>query len=255
MRLYHFVLIVAAAALLSATSSASTTSSQLAAGSESLGSELLDDLSPALPPPAEVPRNQNRRSRTLPPNDFFGPDPNDRAHPRFDDLGEDIGQPSGPLSLVRVRQGMERAETLLADPGAVADARLVQKQVVAQLDNLIEELSKQCQACQQGGGQPKPSASQRSLPKPGQPKSAMGRGKTAPRDSSDRLDQSSAQAADKGDLDELVKNLWGHLPERSREQMMQSFSDEFLPKYELEIEEYYRRLSEEGQYDSRRKSQ
>jgi hypothetical protein len=39
--------------------------------------------------------------------------------------------------------------------------------------------------------------------------------------------------------------LWGHLPERQREQMLQSFSDEFLPKYELEIEQYYRRLSED----------
>jgi hypothetical protein len=27
--------------------------------------------------------------------------------------------------------------------------------------------------------------------------------------------------------------------------MLQSFSDEFLPKYEVEIEQYYRRLSEE----------
>ena len=42
-----------------------------------------------------------------------------------------------------------------------------------------------------------------------------------------------------------MKHLWGHLPEREREQMMQSFSDEFLPKYELEIEQYYQRLSEE----------
>jgi hypothetical protein len=27
---------------------------------------------------------------------------------------------------------------------------------------------------------------------------------------------------------------------------MQSFSEEFLPQYELEIEQYYRRLSEEN---------
>jgi hypothetical protein len=27
--------------------------------------------------------------------------------------------------------------------------------------------------------------------------------------------------------------------------MLQSFSDEFLPKYELEIEKYYERLSDE----------
>jgi hypothetical protein len=46
------------------------------------------------------------------------------------------------------------------------------------------------------------------------------------------------------DVNELAKGLWGHLPERSRDEMLQSFSDEFLPKYELEIEAYYRRLSE-----------
>ena len=50
----------------------------------------------------------------------------------------------------------------------------------------------------------------------------------------------------------MVKALWGNLPERDRQQMVQSFSDEFLPKYELEIEQYYRRLSEE-QGDSQTK--
>jgi hypothetical protein len=255
MRVYCFTVIVAATALFASRSDAAPTSSQPAAGSESLGSELLDDLSPTLPAsPAKLPQDAIRPNQPLPPNDRFAPDPPDRAHPRFDDLGEDIGAPSGPLSLVRVRQGMERAETLLADPRAVADARMVQKQVVAQLDQLIEELSKQCQACQQGAGQPKPVAGQRLGPKPGQPKTAMGRGKSAPRDSSDRLDQSSGQPGDNDDsdteLDALVKDLWGHLPERSREQMLQSFSTEFLPKYELEIEEYYRRLSEKGEADT-----
>ena len=231
-------------ALITAPALIADTRATEAAGTESLGDQLLDDLAPEMrQPPAAVPPKP--RANILAPNDHFAPDPENRAHPRFDDLGEDIGQPSGPLSLARVRQEMQRAETLLADPRGVSDARLVQKQVVAQLDKLIEELSKQCQACQQGGQSPQPNAGQRSQPKPGKPTSAMARGNTAARDSTDRLDQASAQPVDKGDMDELVKNLWGHLPERSREQMMQSFSDEFLPKYELEIEEYYRRLSEE----------
>ena len=34
-------------------------------------------------------------------------------------------------------------------------------------------------------------------------------------------------------------------PERVREQMLQSHDDEFLPKYELEIEQYFRRLAED----------
>ena len=239
------VMFVATALVCSVASAATTLPSQPAAGTESLGNQLLDDLAPTMPPePADAPKKAPMR--TLAPDDMFAPDPESRAHPRFDDLGEDIGQPSGPLSLARVRQGMQQAETLLGNPRAVADAGQVQKQVVAQLDKLIEELSRQCQACQQGGQSPKPNASQPSQSKPGQPKSALGRGSTAARDSTDRLDQSNAQPVDKSDRDELMKNLWGHLPERSREQMMQSFSNEFLPKYELEIEEYYRRLSEDS---------
>jgi hypothetical protein len=41
------------------------------------------------------------------------------------------------------------------------------------------------------------------------------------------------------------------LPEREREQMLQSFSGEFLPKYELELEKYYRRMSEEREAAAR----
>jgi hypothetical protein len=72
-----------------------------------------------------------------------------------------------------------------------------------------------------------------------------GKGRTAARDSNARLDQTHTQPVEKGDRDVLMKDLWGHLPARTREKMLQSFSDDFLPKYELEIEQYYRRLSEE----------
>jgi hypothetical protein len=127
----------------------------------------------------------------------------------------------------------------------VQQAGAVQKQVVAQLDELIAQLSKQCQGgqCEQPGQSQE--QSQRSQPKPSQASKGSARGKSPARDSSDPLNRASAQPADKADIDAVVKDLWGHLPERSREQMLQSFSTEFLPKYELEIEQYYRRLSEE----------
>ena len=197
-------------------------------GLESLGRELLDDLTPdVLRQPTEATRNPASPA------------------PRFDDLGEDIGQPSGPLSLVRVRQGMQQAESLLSETHTLQQAAKVQHQVIDQLDKLIAELSKQCQGgqCQPSDQPPKPS--QRSQSKPGKPGAAAGRGQTAARDSSSRLGRSTAKPIEKGDIDALVKDLWGHLPQRSREQMLQSFSDEFLPKYEVEIEQYYRRLSEE----------
>lgn len=203
-------------------------------GIESLGSELLDDLAPSeFDQPAAEPRNR-------------------ATAPRFDDLGEDIGQPSGSLSLARVRMGMQHAKSLLSAKQAAVDvptfeqAGEAQQQVVAQLDKLIAELSKQCKNCQCNSSGQSPKPSQRSQKKPGKPGSAAGSGKTAARDSTDRLNSTSAKPVDKGDLEAAVKDLWGHLPERSREQMMQSFSEEFLPKYELEIEQYYRRLSEEN---------
>jgi hypothetical protein len=39
--------------------------------------------------------------------------------------------------------------------------------------------------------------------------------------------------------------IWGHLPERLRQQMQNADAIEFLPQYRQLIEDYYRRLSEE----------
>jgi hypothetical protein len=212
-------------------------------GSESLGDQLLDDL-PAAVPPAGPQARQNGTPRVdkSPASSM----------PQADDAGEDIGGASGPLLLARVRNEMRRAEGLLGHPATtpqsaqLRQAGEVQKRVVAQLDELIAELCKQCQGGQgQNSNNPPPHPSQRSEAKAGQPNRTASPGKSPARDSSDPLNRADAQAVEKGEVDELVKHLWGHLPQRSREQVLQSFSDEFLPKYELEIEQYYRRLSEE----------
>ncbi len=217
---------------------------QPAGGSESLGNQLLDDLTPGDP----------RKSTTSNQGQESAPRVNTTARPaspRFDDLGEDIGQPSGPLSLVRVGQGMRRAESLLGQTSVssvgtpIEEAATVQSEIITQLDRLIAELSKQCQSGQcQPGSQPS-SPNQQSQAKPGDSTGAAVQGKTAARDSTDRPNSGGAKSVDKANIEELAKQLWGHLPQRTREQMMQSFSEEFLPKYEREIEEYYRRLSEE----------
>jgi len=39
--------------------------------------------------------------------------------------------------------------------------------------------------------------------------------------------------------------VWGQLPAKAREQMMQSPPEKFLPKYELLTEKYFKRLAEE----------
>ena len=246
-------LIIATASGVSAAFAAESQPSD-ARGIESLGRELLDGLSPDT---LRSPRNGSEPTQLGSENDnggHFAPRSSPHA-PRFNDLGEDIGQPSDPLALARIRGDMQQAKSLLGatNSGGATDTLqqvgAVQQQVVDQLDTLIAQLSKQCQGgqCKPSDSPPKPS--QRSQAKPGNSGSAAGRGQTAARDSTDRLDRATAQKVEKGDIDAMVKDLWGHLPERSREQMLQSFSDEFLPKYELEIEQYYRRLSEENEVD------
>jgi hypothetical protein len=205
-------------------------------GVESLGGRLLDDLSPEAQPVQKgtATREIEDSLKASTPRHSFGAGANPTTQ-----------------SLARVRNSMQQAQSLLTQPSAdgkkdtVQPASPVQRVILSDLDKLIADLSKQCQCCNgqcQGGNQP-PKPGQNS--KPGKSGAAAGRSRTAARDSTDRLNSSSARPVDKGEVNEMVKALWGHLPERSREQMLQSFSDEFLPKYELEIEQYYRRLSEE----------
>jgi hypothetical protein len=202
-------------------------------GSESLGSKLLDDLTPST---AERSEAVGRPS----------------AESQQPAAGSPAKQPVAASSpLTRVQQGMQNASMLLSQPatnsqsGSLKLAGSAQHDVVSQLDKLIAELSKQCQ-CQGGECNKPPDPTQSGKPKPGsKPAMAAGRGNAPARESSDRLDRDSAKPPEKGDVNELVKELWGHLPERSREQLLQSFSEEFLPKYEREIQQYYQRLSEE----------
>ena len=46
-------------------------------------------------------------------------------------------------------------------------------------------------------------------------------------------------------MKDLFRRIWGNLPDKLREEMQASLSEQFLPKYERLIEEYYKRLAEE----------
>lgn len=44
----------------------------------------------------------------------------------------------------------------------------------------------------------------------------------------------------------MVRNVWGHLPEKLRDEMQQSFKEGDLPKYRSQIELYFRAIAEQG---------
>lgn len=58
---------------------------------------------------------------------------------------------------------------------------------------------------------------------------------------------SKSTKAELGSAKALQQGVWGHLPERIRQQMMSRMVERFLPEYEASIEEYFRKLSDSEQ--------
>lgn len=162
--------------------------------------------------------------------------------------GEDLGQPSQQTSpLVNISEQMQQASNLIAAQNTSGETRQVQNAIVSELDKLIDELNKQCKKCN-GGKKSKPGEqqTQNSTPKPGSGKPAASQGTTASPTESQVSEGGGGEAQPSPATDaEVVKKLWGQLPERLRQQLMQSSADEFLPKYRDDLEAYFRRLSQE----------
>jgi hypothetical protein len=174
------------------------------------------------------------------------PDGSKPEVPPLDQLGwgEDLGSESSDPFLVIGRQ-MRTAEELIGRRDTSEATRRVQRQIVEDLERLIEQMNKQCggqqgtssQKSSRGEKQPKPGGKTGSGEHPGTSKPA--------RDSETQVGQRESDDERLFRMRETLAEVWGHLPARVREQMQSGMAEEFLPKYERLIEQYYQRLAEE----------
>ncbi|HUE72564.1 MAG TPA: hypothetical protein VMP01_16890 [Pirellulaceae bacterium] len=154
-----------------------------------------------------------------------------------DDLkgGEDLGAaPENPL--LEIGRQMRAVEAKIAQRNTSEQTQAEQAKIAEALEKLIEQAKKQ-------GGSGNKSASGR-----GTGKAGAGDGQAqpgAPQESTDRVGGPQSEAAQTADVRNLLERIWGHLPEKMRDEMQNAVSDQFLPKYEKLIEEYYQRLAEE----------
>jgi TolA-binding protein len=154
-----------------------------------------------------------------------------------DDLkaGEDLSAaPENPL--LEIGRQMRAVERRIAQRDTSQETQSDQGKIVAALQKLLE------QATQQEGNASN-SASGR-----GTGKAGAGDGQAqpgAPQESTDRVGGPQTEAAQTADVRNLLQRIWGHLPEKMRDEMRNAVSDQFLPKYEKLIEEYYQRLADE----------
>ena len=153
--------------------------------------------------------------------------------------GEDVGaeQAGGANDALKsIQQLMKEAESMLAARDSSGKASATQQVVVNELDAIIAELQKQCEKC--GGQCNKPPNPSDKSAKP----SAKRGGK--PGESAAVAKTQAGGRVDRTAVSNLVKDIWGRLPERQREELLQPLSEEFLPEYAAEIEEYFRVLAE-----------
>ena len=207
----------------------------------SLDDELLDDL--GADPIDDYDRTLLGDGRTRQPAD----PPGETAEELRERLRRELG--SAAVSedenrMLEVARQMRQVERLMAGNDSGPDTRRLQRQIVGDLEQMIEEFRRRAEQSGSGAGAEQKLAAR---PAPGQP----GQGGTG-QNPSDRPPSGGARPDDNGPphpadpemVREVITRLWGELPQHEAEQMMQMLSDEYLPKYRREIEAYFRRLSE-----------
>jgi ElaB/YqjD/DUF883 family membrane-anchored ribosome-binding protein len=203
------------------------------------------------------------------------PDPEKPQQPK---IGDDVKKPvekKGPTAederkkiVERILKNLEKAEQKLAkhDPGTTT--REIQRDILKDLDKLIEQTRNQPPP---QGGTSSRSQSRKNRQKsnsskgsgtPDKTNSGAGRnnpkegkgGSSKPRSGKDKKSgtQNSSGSAgkskpkDKNRLNDLFKDVWGHLPETLRQEMDAYSRARFLPEYDIALKQYYRTLSEQG---------
>lgn len=150
--------------------------------------------------------------------------------------------------LERAIKQMRDARLRIGSGKTGAETQQLQQQTVKDLTRLIELLQSQPPPQQQS---PPNQQQQKQQPKPLPPRPKKGEQQKKPgqqpndgKNSTDRLEkarknQLKAETAHK----QLLKDIWGHLPEAVREKMRNSFSEDYLPKYAAEVRKYYEELA------------
>jgi hypothetical protein len=159
----------------------------------------------------------------------------------LDDLaGEDLGQP-GELQnpLVRIERKMRTVEKRLTDGRLDQQTGDLQRQILDELAQFTQQCKAACKSGE-GASKPKPGAGSKAGSTAGHAPAT-----TLPGDSSTQLQKRDAQAADRQTATDALKESWGHLPERFRDQLSAPPGDEVLPKYEAMLKKYFQRLAED----------
>ena len=221
---------------------------------DDLDDALLDDLDDALLGDLDAPKraNQGKPADQNKPADDPSPGggglagdaaPSDNNGPPATDAEREADAERGADDpLLDIGRRMRAIEQRISKYDTSRATQDMQQQIVADLDALIEQVKKQCSSSSSS----KQSGGKKGSRTGGQGSQAADQAASKPsRDSTNRLGGAKSEKVEGHDVRDVSKQVWGHLPSRVRELMRSASVEEFLPRYEQQIEAYYRRLAEE----------
>lgn len=162
----------------------------------------------------------------------------------LDLLKKHAGETKQENPLLRVGRRMRDAQERIAKTKVGEETQTLQRQILEDLDALIEQARQQQQQSQQ---QQQQAAQQkaRQQAKPSNSGKGQRRNPGPSREAARSASKGRPTRAKLGPREAISKLTWGHLPPALQQLMTQISGEEFLPKYEPLIEQYYKTLAEQ----------
>lgn len=185
------------------------------------------------------------------------PEPNepaDKSQPNKDQSNKQIEKlkkwaQKNQLPIEPIIKEMERAGKLIEKQDGGKEVQQVQKQVVEDLEKLIrlvEQAPKTSMRLQNQNNQQQQEQQQKRQDREGMQKqnneNQLSQGPA--RQSTDRQNEGQATPGNLNDKSNYAKDAWGHLPPAMRQQLLNIYTEKFLPQYEDQVRRYYEALAE-----------
>jgi hypothetical protein len=157
--------------------------------------------------------------------------------------------------LARLSRNLQACEDRLAKNDAGATTRGIQQEVLHEIDSLIKDKQRPRQPGQQQSSSGDAKAQSKSPPSPQPPfpqdqltKSKSPRRQETPKNPGPNGGEGRRKPREEGatKIADLYKDVWGHLPEKLRQEMDQYAREQFMAKYTDLLRQYYATIAEKG---------
>jgi len=165
--------------------------------------------------------------------------------------GESAAGDASDNPLVDLGRQMREVESRIAQTQSDEETQKLQYRIASDLQKLIKELQRRKQSSSPSSSSNKnqQTAERKKVQQPETAGAGQQAASDAPaKESTESLRDRKSEKPETAQMDEALKDIWGQLPAHLRQQMEQYAKEELLPKYELQIEEYFRALAK-GQRD------